>query len=578
VVMIPLNTVIASRINSATSSMMKYKDSRTLILSEAIRGIRSLKLVGLEQPFFQLSKDERSKELKYLAIRKYLDAACVFLWAATPVIVPFATFSTTALLGKRLSAADVFTTLSLLNMLIFPMNAFPWVINGAIEARVSLLRLASVFAAKGPGDDAAKPDSATGPKTKRKKAMMRMMRKMKPEYSVHIVFDATIEGGGDGDGEPSSALIFGGSSSRENRSNSSSAVIGASSVNSSLIIRKQHQQMATTLLSCSNCVWLCGKNYVRSEDTEGTIQQILKDHRTTDQLNESKKESVTFTEDGEMVIDFTQSSSLSASFASASAGSNTSHAGSSSWTANPLTSKSTPVAVRRASGGQNVAAVTVNEDDEDNEVSVDWVSNPMTPSVSSSTKRKSFQETMDSAEPAEEEQRLLDDETEASASAAAGAVTPMAAKSASKRSISGSFSAGPVRRPSSINTPSFTSLLSTAAPPIVADQSMDGKFWLGPISITARASELWAVTGAVASGKSTLLLGLLEEVRLIHGKVDWSKASVGRSVPNIDAGRDKIGYCAQTPALHSGTIRDNILMGLPMDIDKYVCTVKCYCC
>jgi ABC-type multidrug transport system fused ATPase/permease subunit len=203
VVMIPLNTVIASRINSATSSMMKYKDSRTLILSEAIRGIRSLKLVGLEQPFFQLSKDERSKELKYLAIRKYLDAACVFLWAATPVIVPFATFSTTALLGKRLSAAEVFTTLSLLNMLIFPMNAFPWVINGAIEARVSLLRLASVFAAKGPGDDAAKPDSATGPKTKRKKAMMRMMRKMKPEYSVHIVFDATIEGGGDGDGEPS---------------------------------------------------------------------------------------------------------------------------------------------------------------------------------------------------------------------------------------------------------------------------------------------------------------------------------------------------------------------------------------
>lgn len=36
---------------------------------------------------------------------------------------------------------QVFTTIALLNMLIAPLNAFPWVLNGLIEAWVSLKRI-----------------------------------------------------------------------------------------------------------------------------------------------------------------------------------------------------------------------------------------------------------------------------------------------------------------------------------------------------------------------------------------------------------------------------------------------------
>jgi ABC-type multidrug transport system fused ATPase/permease subunit len=74
-----------------------------------------------------------------------LDAVCVFLWALTPVIVPFVTFLSTVYLNVDLTAAEVVTALALLNMLIFPMNALPWVINGFMEARVSLRRLAKVL-------------------------------------------------------------------------------------------------------------------------------------------------------------------------------------------------------------------------------------------------------------------------------------------------------------------------------------------------------------------------------------------------------------------------------------------------
>lgn len=36
---------------------------------------------------------------------------------------------------------QVFTTLALVGMLILPLNSFPWVLNGVLEAKVSLERI-----------------------------------------------------------------------------------------------------------------------------------------------------------------------------------------------------------------------------------------------------------------------------------------------------------------------------------------------------------------------------------------------------------------------------------------------------
>lgn len=40
---------------------------------------------------------------------------------------------------------QVFTTLALVGMLIIPLNAFPWVLNGVLEAKVSLERIQRFF-------------------------------------------------------------------------------------------------------------------------------------------------------------------------------------------------------------------------------------------------------------------------------------------------------------------------------------------------------------------------------------------------------------------------------------------------
>lgn len=130
VIMIPINSWIAKEIGSATSKLMVEKDKRVNYISEAIRGMKSIKMLCLESIVYDTSLSIRKEEMKYLSIRKYLDAVCVFLWASLPILVPFFTFLTTVEIGESLTASEVFTTIALLNMLIFPMNAFPWVVNG----------------------------------------------------------------------------------------------------------------------------------------------------------------------------------------------------------------------------------------------------------------------------------------------------------------------------------------------------------------------------------------------------------------------------------------------------------------
>lgn len=83
----------------------------------------------------------RKREMQSLSKRKYLDAMCVYFWATTPIIINLLTFSASTFLGLPMTAATTFASVALLNMLIGPLNAFPWVLNGLVEAWISLKRV-----------------------------------------------------------------------------------------------------------------------------------------------------------------------------------------------------------------------------------------------------------------------------------------------------------------------------------------------------------------------------------------------------------------------------------------------------
>uniref|UniRef100_A0A1B6CRI6 ABC-type xenobiotic transporter n=1 Tax=Clastoptera arizonana TaxID=38151 RepID=A0A1B6CRI6_9HEMI len=145
IILIPINHCIASKIGQLSTKLMNHKDERVKIISEILKGIKAIKMHVWEYYFIQKISGIRSKELKYLKGRKYLDAMCVYFWATTPVVISILTFATYVLLGNKLTAAKVFTSIALLNMLIAPLNAFPWVLNGLTEAWVSLKRIQSLL-------------------------------------------------------------------------------------------------------------------------------------------------------------------------------------------------------------------------------------------------------------------------------------------------------------------------------------------------------------------------------------------------------------------------------------------------
>ena len=143
ILIIPLNKLLATSIQSASISMMTAKDRRIAIISELLRGIRAVKAAGWESMFARRVDGVRAEELRSLATCKYLDALCVYLWAATSLFFSVGTFGLYVLLGRQLTAEIVFTSLALFSVLLGPINSFPWVINGIVEATVSLRRLRS---------------------------------------------------------------------------------------------------------------------------------------------------------------------------------------------------------------------------------------------------------------------------------------------------------------------------------------------------------------------------------------------------------------------------------------------------
>ncbi|KAF5176046.1 ABC transporter ATP-binding protein/permease VMR1, partial [Thalictrum thalictroides] len=143
ILLIPVNRWLATLIARATEEMMKQKDERIRRAGELLAYIRTLKMYGWELLFAGRLRETRASEVKFLSTRKYLDAWCVFFWATTPTLFSLFTFGLFTLTGNTLNAATVFTCLALFNTLISPLNSFPWVINGLVDAMVSTRRLSS---------------------------------------------------------------------------------------------------------------------------------------------------------------------------------------------------------------------------------------------------------------------------------------------------------------------------------------------------------------------------------------------------------------------------------------------------
>uniref|UniRef100_A0A8B9FIS4 Canalicular multispecific organic anion transporter 2 n=1 Tax=Amazona collaria TaxID=241587 RepID=A0A8B9FIS4_9PSIT len=137
VLLIPFNSAIAMKTRAFQVEQMRYKDSRIKLMNEILGGIKVLKLYAWEPSFSEKVLEIRKNELRVLKKSAYLNSLSNFAWISAPFLVALTTFAVYVSVDEKniLDAEKAFVSLSLFNILKFPLSMLPQVISNIVQVR-----------------------------------------------------------------------------------------------------------------------------------------------------------------------------------------------------------------------------------------------------------------------------------------------------------------------------------------------------------------------------------------------------------------------------------------------------------
>ncbi|XP_011343424.1 multidrug resistance-associated protein 1 isoform X3 [Ooceraea biroi] len=143
IILIPVNGLIANKVKTLQIRQMKSKDERVKLMNEVLNGIKVLKLYAWEPSFEQQILKIRVKEIQVLKEAAYLNAGTSFIWSCAPFLVSLVSFTTYVLIDEEnvLDSTTAFVSLSLFNILRFPLSMLPMMIGNIVQAYVSVKRI-----------------------------------------------------------------------------------------------------------------------------------------------------------------------------------------------------------------------------------------------------------------------------------------------------------------------------------------------------------------------------------------------------------------------------------------------------
>uniref|UniRef100_A0A1B0CDW9 ABC transmembrane type-1 domain-containing protein n=2 Tax=Lutzomyia longipalpis TaxID=7200 RepID=A0A1B0CDW9_LUTLO len=135
IILIPVNSVIANKVKTLQIRQMKNKDERVKLMNEVLSGIKVLKLYAWEPSFEKQVLSIREREVQVLKEQAYLNAGTSFIWSCAPFLVALITFATYVLVDEAnvLDASTAFVSLSLFNILRFPLSMLPMLISNMVQ-------------------------------------------------------------------------------------------------------------------------------------------------------------------------------------------------------------------------------------------------------------------------------------------------------------------------------------------------------------------------------------------------------------------------------------------------------------
>ncbi|XP_028844499.1 ATP-binding cassette sub-family C member 2 [Denticeps clupeoides] len=162
VLMVPINGLLATKSRDFQMQNMKFKDKRLKIMNEILSGIKILKLFAWEPSFKSQIQEIREEELKVMRKFAYLSSVSTFIFSCAPALVSLASFAVYVSVSPDnvLDAQKAFTSISLFNILRFPLAMLPMLIASMVQTTVSKKRLEKFLGGEDLDDSAVHRDSS----------------------------------------------------------------------------------------------------------------------------------------------------------------------------------------------------------------------------------------------------------------------------------------------------------------------------------------------------------------------------------------------------------------------------------
>ncbi|KFQ99756.1 Multidrug resistance-associated protein 1, partial [Nipponia nippon] len=143
--LLPLNFVITKRRSRFQETQMKHKDERAKLTNAILSDIKVIKLYGWEKTFMEKVLGIRKQELQALKRSQILFSASLASFHSSTFLIAFVMFAVYTLVDNThvLDAQKAFVSLTLINILNTAHSFLPFSINAAVQAKVSLNRLAA---------------------------------------------------------------------------------------------------------------------------------------------------------------------------------------------------------------------------------------------------------------------------------------------------------------------------------------------------------------------------------------------------------------------------------------------------
>ncbi|CAK7230583.1 hypothetical protein SBRCBS47491_007634 [Sporothrix bragantina] len=146
VIIMPFNIYFSKLYSDAQDQLMKLRDEKLEIVTEALQGIRQIKFSALEPQWENKIGEVRNRELKSVWDVFCYDAILIACWVTSPIALSAITLAVYAYIYGELSPSVAFVSLGVFRALEVTLSVVPELTTDLLDAWVSVKRIEEYLA------------------------------------------------------------------------------------------------------------------------------------------------------------------------------------------------------------------------------------------------------------------------------------------------------------------------------------------------------------------------------------------------------------------------------------------------